>query len=205
MSEQDLEKLLAEARDGAVDRLGELLQSYRNYLTILASTQLDRRLRRRISPSDLVQETMLAAHRDFRQFGGHTERQFLAWLRSILINCLHHAVDTHLKAKRRDLRCEVSLERASKSRGFSSVDLGKILADRGPSPSANARQRERSVNFAAQLAKLRPEYRNVIVMRNLQGLSFDEIATRINRNSGAVRMLWLRAITKFKQLYEPVE
>ena len=42
----------------------------------------------------------------------------------------------------------------------------------------------------------------VIVLRNLQGLSFDEIADRMERKPGAVRMLWLRAIEKFKQVYQ---
>src|SRR4051812_43409404 len=82
--------LLREARDGNEQQLGRLLTLYRNYLTILATTQLDARLRRRISPSDLVQEAMLGAYRDFLKFRGSSERELLAWLRQILINCLHH-------------------------------------------------------------------------------------------------------------------
>jgi RNA polymerase sigma-70 factor (ECF subfamily) len=172
---------------------------------VLATTQLDQRLRRRVAPSDLVQETLLAAHRDFGKFRGHSEREFLAWLRQILINCLHHAVETHLKTKMRDVRCEVSIEQAEFALDRSAVTLAHALADPGPSPSASARQRERSVILADQLAKLRPEYRDVIVLRNLQGLSFEEIAERMNRKAGAVRMLWLRAIEKFKQVCEPIE
>ena len=198
-------RLLAAAHAGAIEPLGELLQTYRNYLTILATTQLDRRLHRRISPSDLVQETMLAAHRDFKKFGGHTEQQFLAWLRSILINSLHHAVDAHLKAKRRDIRCEVSINQAQAHLSRSSLKLERILADPGPSPSAAAREHERAVVFANQLAKLSPAYREVIVLRNLQGLPFEEIAHRVNRKVGAVRMLWVRAIDKFKQVYDPLD
>jgi len=66
------------------------------------------------------------------------------------------------------------------------------------------RRRERAVALADQLAKLRAPYRDVIVLRNLQGLTFEEIADRMGRNAGAVRMLWLRAIDKFKQVYEPI-
>ncbi len=58
---------------------------YCNYLTILASTQLDKRLQRRLSPSDLVQDTLLAAQRDFPDFRGQCERELLGWLRQILI------------------------------------------------------------------------------------------------------------------------
>jgi len=199
------EQLLQEARQGQLERVGQLLQLYRNYLAVLATTQLDQRLRRRVDPSDLVQETLLAAHRDFGQFRGRTEREFLAWLRQILINSLHHTVEMHVKSKMRDIRCEVSIEQAGIALDRSAVNLGYALADPGPSPSATARQREQAVLLADQLAKLRPEYREVIVLRNLQGLAFDEIAARMDRKAGAVRMLWLRAIEKFKQVCEPID
>jgi RNA polymerase sigma-70 factor (ECF subfamily) len=179
--------------------MGQLLQLYRNYLTVLATTQLDRRLRPRMSPSDIVQETMLAAHRDFGQFRGGTERELLAWLRQILINCLYRAYETHFKARRRDVRCEVSLDRVSAALDQSAIRLGHALADRGPSPSAPVRERERAVTIADQLAKLRPDYREVIVLRNLQGLSFEEVAQRMDRKPGAVRMLWLRAMEKLRK------
>jgi len=201
----NVEQLLDDARQGQREPLGLLLQSYRNYLTILATTQLDRRLRRRMSASDLVQETMLAAHRDFGKFRGSSEREFLAWLRQSLIHCLHHAVETHVKAQRRDVRCEISLDQLGFSLDRSAANFAQALADPGPSPSTPVRQRERAVALADQLAKLRPEYRDVIVLRNLQGLSFDEIAQRMDRKTGAVRMLWLRAIEKFKQVYEPID
>jgi RNA polymerase sigma-70 factor (ECF subfamily) len=196
---------LEAARAGQSEPLGQLLQSYRNYLTILATTQLDRRLRRRMNPSDLVQETMLAAHCNFPKFRGGTEREFLAWLRQILINCLHRAIEMHLEAKRRDIRYEVSIDQLSAALDRSALRFSQVLADRGPSPSDPMRQRERAVALADQLAKLPPQYRDVIVLRNLQGLSFDEIAERLDRKTGAVRMLWLRAIEKFKDIYEPVD
>jgi RNA polymerase sigma-70 factor, ECF subfamily len=200
---REAEALLAAARGGDAAPFGQLLQAYRNYLTVLATTQLDRRLRRRVSPSDLVQEAMLAAHRDFAQFQGHTQRQFLAWLRQILINCLHRAIETHMKTKMRDVRCEVSIEALHASVDRSTADLAGLFADPAPSPGAPLRAQERAVAVANQLAALRPAYRDVIVMRNLQGLSFDEIALRLERNPGAVRMLWLRAMEKLKQTAEP--
>ena len=64
------------------------------------------------------------------------------------------------------------------------------------------REHEASIAMADQLAKLPAHYREVIILRNLQGLSFEEVAKRMNRSSGAVRMLWLRAIDKFKRVYE---
>jgi RNA polymerase sigma-70 factor (ECF subfamily) len=196
-----VDQLIERARQQETTSLGELLELYRNYLAILATTQLDSRLRRRMNPSDLVQEAMLAAHRDFAKFRGGTEREFLAWLRQILINCLRHAYEKNLKSKRRDVRLEVSIEQISAGLNQSAVSLAHVLADGGSSPSKPLHDREQAVELANQLAKLRPQYRDVIVLRNLQGLSFEEVAERMDRNPGAIRMLWLRAIEKFKEVY----
>jgi len=158
-----------------------------------------------LAPSDLVQETMLAAQESFRQFQGGTERELLGWLRQILINSLHDAMETHLQAKKRDMRREVSIEQVSAALDQSVLNFANVLASPGPSPSAQIRQRERSVLLANQLARLKPDYRDVIVLRNLQGLPFEEVALRMNRKPSAVRMLWLRAIDNFKQIFEPWE
>jgi RNA polymerase sigma-70 factor (ECF subfamily) len=203
--EHGVDRLLCGARDGDPQQLGRLLTLYRNYLTILAATQLDARLRRRVSPSDVVQEAMLGAYRDFPKFRGSSERELLAWLRQILINCLHHAYDAHVQAGRRDVRREISLDDMNGAMDRSVARLAHVIADKGPSPSAPAHERERSVAIADQLAKLKPDDRDVIVLRNLQGLSFEEVADRMGRRPGAVRMLWLRAIERFRHVYEEAE
>jgi RNA polymerase sigma-70 factor, ECF subfamily len=202
---RDFAELLPLARAGDRDALGELLQAYCNYLTILASTQLDRRLQRRVSPADLVQDTLLAAQRDFPDFRGQVEREFLGWLRQILINSVHRAIEVHIKAGKRDLRREVSLDEMNGSMDRSAVNFGAILAGNGTSPSGPVRARERSVALANELAKLPEHYREVIVLRNLQSLTFEEIAARMDKSVGAVRMLWLRAIDKFKETCAPIE
>ena len=198
-------EMLDQVRHGDINSLGELLQLYRNYLSVLATTQLDGRLRRRMSPSDLVQETMMAAHRDFAAFRGGSEGELLAWLRQILSNCLGHAIEANVFAKKRDIRREVALDQVANNVDDSMARLANILADRGASPSENMGRRELALRLSNQLAKLKPEYREVIVFRNLQGLSFDEIAERMGRKSGAVRMLWLRAINKFKETCEIID
>jgi RNA polymerase sigma-70 factor, ECF subfamily len=198
----DAEVLLRRAQLGRSEPLGQLLELHRNDLTVLATAQLDRRLRGRMSPADLVQDAMLAAHRDFAKFHGTSEREFRAWLRKILIRCLYHSIEKHLKSKRRDVRCEVPLEqigmRSQRARldgqTFDLVDHGGALAD-------VAHQREELGTFTHRLASLKPQYRRVIVLRLVHGLSFDEVARRMNRNPTAARMLWLRAIEKLRRFY----
>ncbi len=198
-----IEELIAVARQGEKEQLGLLLQFYFNYLTVLASTQLDNRLRRRLNPSDLVQETLLAAHRDFGAFRGTTPQELVGWLRQILINVLHGAIARHVKAGKRDIRREVSMDQIGQGVNKSAHNLASLLPASVSSPSGNVHAQERATDLADHLAMLRTDYREVIVLRNLQGLSFDEIAIRMERSTGAVRMLWLRAIDRFKETYLP--
>jgi RNA polymerase sigma-70 factor, ECF subfamily len=190
--------LCHDARNAEPDRLGSILQLYWNYLHLLAEAQLDRRLRARFSPSDLVQETLLEAHRDFRQFRGTTEAEFLAWLRQILVHNLIVAVRRHIEAGKRDIRREVSLEQVRANMDTSALSMGAIVAQGGTSPSARLQREELLVVLADNLAALPPDYRQVIVMRHLQGRSFGEIAQGMDRSEGAVRMLWLRAIGQLR-------
>jgi RNA polymerase sigma-70 factor (ECF subfamily) len=199
---KDVSALLLAAREGDRQRLGALLHLYRDYLHALASRELNSLLRRRVSPSDVVQDAMLGAFRDFDDFRGESEQELVGWLRRILINRLHQEYDKHVQAGCRDLRREVSLDQAGKATGDSEDASARLFIDSGKSPSWHVSDREGKARLAHQLAQLRPDYREVIMLRNLQGLSFDLVAERMDRKPGAVRMLWLRAIEKLRQTCE---
>lgn len=194
----DFYELLTLARQGDSESTGRLLLWYGNYLSILASTQLDRRLRRRINPSDVVQEAMLAAHRDFADFRGHSEGELLCWLRTIVIHTLHQAYSAHLNVAKRDIRREVSIDEMSNRMEESATNLAAAIPSDIESPSSPMQNRERGVEFANRLSDLRPQYRQVIIYRLVEDLSFDQIAARMNRSEGAVRMLWLRALESYR-------
>ncbi len=198
-------QLIEAARSGDNEQLGQLLQFYFNYLTVLANTQLDQRLRKRLNPSDLVQETMMAAHRDFAAFRGESPQEFVGWLRQILINVLHGAIAKHVKAGKRDIRREISIDQVEMNVDRSATKLATILPGKVESPSSPVHAQERAADLAEHLAMLPADYREVIILRNLKGLAFDEIAEEMDRSSGAVRMLWLRAIDKFKNTYHSSE
>lgn len=193
--------MISDARQGDRSTIGRLLQQYRNYLMVLATTQIDRRLRPRVSPSDVVQETMLRAHKHFGQFRGATEQELLAWLRQILVNNLAKFVEQHMLAARRDVRREVSIERLGAALEQSTVQLAALVPADGNSPSMAVQQHEEAVLLADRLTELPADYREVLVWRNLQGLPFDEVAQRVGRSVGATRMLWLRAIEKLRAVY----
>ena len=73
--------LIAQARAGSAEALGQLLVTYQRYLLLVAERELDPDLRAKGSASDLVQETFLEAQRDFARFQGSSRDELRAWLR----------------------------------------------------------------------------------------------------------------------------
>jgi len=179
--------------------LGQLLALYTNYLKLLVAAQLDNRLRARVSPSDIVQESFFEAHRDFAEFRGKSMGEFVVWLRRIVVNNILRVVEQHVTAEKRDVRREVSLEEIGRRLEQSTVRLETLLAHETESPSGCASRREDEILLADTLAQLPADYRDVIVLRHIEGLSFDEVASRMDRSAGAVRMLWLRALKKMRE------
>jgi len=159
----------------------------RHYLRLLAEAQLGRRLRVKCDPSDLVQLTLLEAHRDFAGFQGTHESDLLAWLRRILAHNLYNEA-RHFATQQRDAGREVSLEQVQAGLEHSSACLGRCLADDVPPPSKIAAEREDATRLADTLARLRV----------FEGLPTEEVAERMGRTAGAVRMLQLRALTALR-------
>ncbi len=192
--------LMEKARHGDGESLGALLQLYRNYLHLLARTQIDLHLQGRINPSDVVQETYLLACRHFQRFRGQSEQELLAWLRRILVRGLARQVEKQLIAQKRSALREVSLQGRLEQLNRSADRIDAALASSAASPSAEAQRRELSAMVADQLAQLPRSYRDVLVLRNLEGHSFDEVARRMGKSQGAVRILWLRALRRFREI-----
>ena len=155
----EIDKLFASARAGSTSCLGRLLTLYSNYLKLLIAAQLDDRLRVRVSPSDIVQETFFEAHRDFHQFRGQSTGEFVAWLRKILVNNMLHVVEQHLLAEKRDVRREISLEQIGRRLEQSTARLESLLAEPGDSPSGHAQRNEQEIMLADALAELPGDYR----------------------------------------------
>jgi RNA polymerase sigma-70 factor (ECF subfamily) len=188
------EVLLARARGGDHDALGSLLEEYREYLRVLARARIGRDLQVRLDASDLVQEALLEAHRDFRQFLGQTEAELTVWLRRILVRNLADQLKHH-QSQKRNFQREQPL-------AVLALQAHEALAAPLSTPSAHAARREQAVLLASALAQLSEDYREVVTMRHLEGKNFDEIATALGRSSGAVRMLWMRALERLGVLLE---
>ena len=194
----DVGQLIGAARAGG-DALGRLLERYRAYLTLLARVQIGRRLQGKADPAELVQETFLEAHRSYDRFRGDTEATLLAWLRKILANRTAKLVRRFGGTQARDLGLEVALELEVDA---SSVRLDPGLIDRGESPSGAAAGREVAVVLAEALERLPPDYREVIILRQLEEQPFTEVAGRMGRSVDAVQKLWVRGLALLRREIE---
>jgi RNA polymerase sigma-70 factor (ECF subfamily) len=192
----DPEHLLCLARAGSGPALGQLLELYRPYLTLLARLQIDRRLQGKVDPADLVQETFLEAHRDFSQFQGMTEAELTGWLRTALVTNLANLVRHYVGTRQRDVRLERELA-AELDR--SSRDLDQALAAAQSTPSQQAARREQAVLLAEALGRLPEDYREVIILRHLEELSFPEVARRLGRSVDSVKNVWARALARLRR------
>jgi RNA polymerase sigma-70 factor, ECF subfamily len=191
---------MARARRGEGEALGALLEPYRNYLRFLAAAQMGRQIGLRVTPSDIVQDTMLAAHRDFGNFVGTSSAEFSNWLRTIMARALLKAIEHHLKAEKRDVRRELSLDQIQRNFASSCNLAASLVSNRQPSPSHAAVADEEAKWLADLISRLPEDYQQVIALRNFGGLRFEEVASKMQRSTQAVRMLWLRAISRLREL-----
>jgi len=180
------------AREGRQEALSDLLETHRNYLRLLAASCLRREMQGKADASDVVQETLLKVHENFRQFRGTTELEWMAWLRRILVRQLAD-VQKGFQRQRRQVAREQSIESLVDR---SSAMLRNMVPASGPSPSQDAQRREAAALVADALAELEPGHRDVVILRNLHELDWNAVGEKTGRSADAARMLWARAMQR---------
>jgi RNA polymerase sigma-70 factor (ECF subfamily) len=164
---------------------------------LVANKELDPDLRAKIGPSDVVQESILEAQRDFRRFHGTTEADIVAWLRRILLNNIGSVRQRYRATKKRELSREVSLDGVLAGSGAERLLAGE------PTPSKQAAAHERNEELERALAQLPEHYRVALHLRHQENCSFEEIGQRTGRSEEAARKVWARAVEKLKQIWSP--
>ena len=191
-------ELIRRVREGEQGARDQLFLRYQGYLQVLARAQLGQHLRGKCDASDVVQMTLLEAHRDFASFRGTHEPELLAWLRRILSHNLFNEA-RRLAAQQRDAAREVSLDQVKAGVEHSSVALTRGLAADTATPSQLASQREDAVRLADALSRLPEDYQQVLLLRVFEELPAAEVAERMGRTPGAVRMLQMRALVALRE------
>jgi len=126
--------------DSTGDGADRGLERFRSYLLLLARLRLDPLVRAKVGASDIVQQTLLEAHRDLPQFRGQSVGEQAAWLRQILARNLANVV-RDLRRDKRDVAGEQPLQAALDE---SASRLEAWLAAEQSSPSQQAERHERA-------------------------------------------------------------
>lgn len=199
-------ELMAMARAGQAEALGELCALYRNYLRMVVRTGLGPRLRERVELSDVVQEALVEVVRQFPQFTGQNEAALVGWLRRLVGQKLADLGRYHSRAKRAAEGSAVPLdaqwEGAAGSDGSGGHTGGKLLdmlALSQTSPSEAASRRELIVLLADALDGLPEAEAEVLWLYHAENLSFESIGERMGLSRKSIRGLWARGLKGLKR------
>lgn len=187
-----LVRLLHQASQGDKSALEQLFRRLYPYLLLCAREELDSGLRATVRESDLVQQSCLEAHRDFPKFDGHDVGTLVKWLEAILranVADLRRRTDTRRRA---GAAPDISLDDSHSSLA---QELKQNLLDSGAGPDV-AESNATDLELEQALARLPKDYRDVILFRNRDKLSFAEIGDKTGRSADAVRMCWTRAVKR---------
>jgi RNA polymerase sigma-70 factor (ECF subfamily) len=178
----------ASADDGSA--LARALESYRDYLTLVARRAIGPELAPKLGASDVVQETFLAAQQRIGSFRGSTEVEWRAWLKAILLHYLANQRRHHAAVKRRGPVKNPA--RDPRAEAYAVMP-----------PCSDLMRRERDAALAEALDRLPEHYRQVVRWHHQDRLGFGEIAARLGISADAAQKLWGRALIRLKNLLGP--
>ncbi len=193
--------LVALAQDGGESALNQLCKVYGARVLWIVRLRMGAELRSKLESMDLVQDVLMSALKDLGTFKYKTEGDFLRWLSRIAENRLRNQLQ-RLHANKRDIRKEVRLNgyRPTVEDSF----VAALDAVDTTTPSAIMSKREELDKLAKAIDVLKPEYRQVIVLTKIEGLSYKEIGDRLGKSSEAVRKLVSRALEELISIFENV-
>ncbi|MFC1604446.1 RNA polymerase sigma factor [Planctomycetota bacterium] len=193
------QELVALAKDGNDSALNQLCNVYGERVHWIVRLRMGTELRSKLESMDVVQDVLVSALRDLGDFKYKDEGDFLRWLSKIAENRLRDNVDK-LHTNKRDIRKEVRLDNYGQTTG------GRFIGVRGPivttTPSVIMSRKEDLDELAKAMDKLKPEYKEVIVLTKIEGLSYKEISDRLGKSDEAVRKLVSRAMAVLTGVFE---
>lgn len=198
MEKHRTQQLVALAKEGDEAAVNQLCSVYGERVRRIIRLRLDQKLRPKLDSVDIVQDALILALGGLQDFTYRNEGDFLRWLAKIAENRLRDILDK-FHADKRDVHKEIPFKKEGRSTKSGSV--GAVGFMRTTTPSVIACRKEAMDRLEKALDELKPEYKKVIVLKRIEGLSHAEIAERLGKNAGAVRMLLARAMAALTLTY----
>jgi RNA polymerase sigma-70 factor (ECF subfamily) len=177
--------LIEQAKAGNRGAFDELIGRFRQRLRSELTAQLASHRATAVEVEEILQETLVRAFESLDRFQWRGDGSFLPWLCGIARNVIGKAMrGAHRKRH---------------------IELADRISGDGISPSKSIRRNERFDRLEEALAKLKPEYREVLRLVRLEGLRIRDVAVRMDRSEYAVKHLLARAIRKLGELFGETE
>lgn len=200
-SDDQTDTLLAAARDGDADAVNRLLEKHRDPVRRLVEMRLDRKVRRRVDVSDVVQEVMIDANARLQKYLDNPAMAFHLWVRQIASDRIIDTYRRHRASAKRNMDREQSMTVPGRA-DQSTRELAAAILDPELTPAAAATHREIAQQIERVIDRLNDQDREVILMRHYEHLSNQEVAAVLGLTSPAASMRYLRAIRRMRDLID---
>jgi RNA polymerase sigma-70 factor (ECF subfamily) len=199
----DESDLLDRLQQGDTEALGMLFSLHRKRLRRLIDFRLDARLRGRVDPSDVLQDSFMDASQRLPHFVQAPSVPFFVWLRQVAIQRLVEVHRRHLGAEKRSAHRERSVETTLQSNA-TSASLAFQLVSRLASPSDVLARNELTAQLHTALNSMDPIDREVLALRHFEELSNDETAAALGLQKSAASNRYVRALARLKKVLEQI-
>ena len=199
VSNMSASELFRRASSGDESAFAQLLQYHRPTLRRMISLRLDRRIRGRLDPSDVIQEAFITAARRFSEYVDNPSLPFYLWLRTFAVQTLINHYRRHLGAQSRDVAREFTLDGGKMPEASSAELAGRFLA-KGTTPCTAAMREEQRVRLQEALNQMDPIDREILALRHFEQLSNSDAATVLGLDKSAASKRYARALVRLKTI-----
>jgi RNA polymerase sigma-70 factor (ECF subfamily) len=187
-------KLLAQIQSGHPDALDRLLAQHRDYLRRIVEMRMDRRTRRRVDFSDVVQEAQIEASRRIADYLERRPMPFRLWLRKTAHKQVERARERHVSTRKRSLACEAQLPFRS------SIQFAARVIGSTASPTRQVGRRELAQRVRQAIAQLSGTEAEIVMMMDFEGLTSQEVGAVLDLDASTVRRRHGRALLRLHKL-----
>lgn len=197
MTDEEIDALLCGVNDGDETAVARLMGAHRPRIHRMVASRMDRNLRARIDPSDVVQEALLEASQRLPGYAKSQQIPFYPWLRQIAWDRLVDLHRRHVRTQKRSVLKEVHTVRV----GDDSVDaFVNLIPCSACSPSAIAMQDELRRRIQSGLSLLDSVSREVLIMHYVEEMKLREIAVALSVSEPAIKSRHIRGLQKLAKL-----
>jgi RNA polymerase sigma-70 factor (ECF subfamily) len=195
---QKTQQLVVLAKEGDKSAINQLYRVYAERVRWMVRFRMSKELRSRLESMDLVQDTLIHAFNGLGNFTYKNEGDFVRWLSKIAENEVRGNLKK-LHAGKRNIHKEVRLDNYGSTTAADFV--GSVVPDKATTPSVIISKKEELDKLTRAMDALKSEYREVIVLTKIEGLSYKEIASRLGKSSEAIRKLVSRAMAELTVVF----